>query len=521
MMKNRMAGPTRRTGLLLLIPALGACAGGSTPEAPGPEAVSPEAAMHQAVTTITAADMGARIGALADDSMRGRDTPSPELEKAAVYLSNEFRSLGLKPAGDDGTYIQRYDYKVSKLEPAATSVSVQGGASSGLEYGKDYFLVPSPQAAREGSPYYAGVAGAGVQIPAEARGGIIVFDHPVAELGQAWQQKLMSALQATMTSGAAGMIAILDPAFQADQVAMLASMTAQQRAPFPIVGITEEAARRLFAAAGVDIDAVRTAGVPAAMGNAVLEIRSAQSETTHRPPNVVAVLPGSDPALAGTYVVISAHFDHVGVGSPNEAGDSIYNGADDDASGTAAVLEIAEAFASLPKAPARSVLFLAVSGEEKGLLGSMAFAKNPTVPMDSVVADVNMDMIGRNARDTVIGIGQEYSSLADVLAEITGHHPELGLNVILDPKPEEMFFFRSDQLAFIKEGVPAVFFTTGEHPDYHKPSDDPASIDNDKAARVTRLGFLLAAHIAQDPERPAWTPEGKQKVDEMLARSPF
>ncbi len=520
MTKKRSAGARRAAGLLLLIPALGACAG-SRPQTPAPAAASPEAAMHQAVGTITAEDMGAKIGALADDSMRGRDTPSPELDKAAAWIANRFRTLGLKPAGGDGTFIQRYDYTVARLDPSETNVQVKADDASRLTYAEDYFLVPAQQAGTEAKAYYAGVAGQGSPLPATVKGMIVVYDHPVAELGQEWQQKLMSALQPTMMSGAAGMIAILDPAFPEDQMSMLASITAQQQAPFPIVGMTAEAAEELFSAGGVDLDAIRAAGEGAALGDAAYEIRSSRTQEEYQPPNVVAVLPGSDPALAGTYVVVSAHFDHVGVGAPNEAGDSIYNGADDDASGTAAVLEMAEAFASLPKAPARSVLFLAVSGEEKGLLGSMAFAKNPTVPMDSVVADVNMDMIGRNAPDTVIGIGQEYSSLSDVLAEITGHHPELGLNVILDPKPEERFFFRSDQLAFIKEGVPAVFFTTGEHADYHKPSDEPAAIDNDKAARVARLGFLLAAHIALDPERPAWTPEGKKKVDELLAGSPF
>src|SRR5690606_4787139 len=129
--------------------------------------------------------------------------------------------------------------------------------------------------------------------------------------------------------------------------------------------------------------------------------------------------------LRDTYVVVTGHFDHVGVGQPNETGDSIYNGADDDASGTAAVLEIAEAMAALPEAPARSVLFLTVSGEEKGLLGSMAFAENPTVPIDAIVANVNMDMIGRNAPDTVIGIGQEYSTLEGMLQRISSERPEL------------------------------------------------------------------------------------------------
>jgi Zn-dependent M28 family amino/carboxypeptidase len=214
--------------------------------------------------------------------------------------------------------------------------------------------------------------------------------------------------------------------------------------------------------------------------------------------------------------------EHVGIGAPDAAGDSIYNGADDNASGTAGVLEVAEAFASLPEAPARSVIFLAVSGEEKGLLGAMAYVEDPPlIDTEDVVANVNLDMISRLAPDTIIGIGQEYSTLQTVLDQIQEHHPELGLSVILDPVPEERYFFRSDQLPFIQAGIPAVFFTTADHEDYHQPSDEAWKVDNDKAARVSRLAFLLAYHVAQDPTAPEWTEEGWAKVQEMLGGSPF
>jgi hypothetical protein len=307
----------------------------------------------RAAETITAQDMARRIGALAADSMRGRDTPSPELEKAARYLTEEFRRLGLQPAGDEGTFIQRF--------------------------------------------------------------------------------------------------------------------------PVP---------RRGSAAAQV--------------------------------PNVVALLPGADPLLRDTYVVLTAHFDHVGVGAPDARGDSIYNGADDNASGTAALVEVAGAFAALPEPPARSVLFLAVSGEEKGLLGSMHFARNPTVPAEGIVANINMDMISRNAPDTLIAIGQEYSTFEDVLAEVLAAHPEVGLTVIRDPVPHEQLFFRSDQLSFIQIGVPALFFFTGLHEDYHRPSDLPARVDPEKAARVGRLAFLVAHWVANDPVAPQWTPDGKVQVERIL-----
>jgi hypothetical protein len=507
----------------MIMPLFAACAGGTPPQAPmadAPDGAAAEAGAHGAVATITPEDVSREIGVLAHDSMAGRDTPSPELEAAAQYIAERFRSMGLEPAGDSGTYMHRWEYQLSSLRPEETEIQIAGAEDPGLEYGVDFFMVPGMAATAAGA-VYLGVAGEDAPT-ADQRGKIVILDHPVATLDQEWQDATMSVLPPAMSSGVAGVIFVLAPEFPADAMGMLASMTAGQQAPFPVLGVTEAAAGRLVETAGTDLASLRGEDGEASIGDADLEIRWAKSAETFRPPNVAAMLPGSDPELRDTYVILTAHFDHVGIGAPDESGDSIYNGADDDASGTAAVLEMAEAFASLPEAPARSVIFLAVSGEEKGLLGSMAYAEDPPViDIGSIVANVNMDMVGRNAPDTVIGIGQEYSTLQDVLAEIQDHHPELGLNVILDPAPEKQFFFRSDQLAFIQQGIPAVFFTTDEHEDYHEPSDEPDKINNDKVARVARLAFLLAYHIAQDPTEPEWTPDGRARIDEMLQQSPF
>lgn len=230
---------------------------------------------------------------------------------------------------------------------------------------------------------------------------------------------------------------------------------------------------------------------------------------TSRAPNAVAVLRGSDPELAQTWVVFTAHMDHVGVGSPDESGDSIYNGADDDASGTAALLEIAEAFALLPDRPARSVAFVAVSGEELGLLGSRAFLTDGGIPAARMVANINMDMIGRNAPDSVVAIGMPYSSLGTRLEEVVSNRPGLGLSVVDDPWPEEQFFFRSDHYNFAAEGIPAIFLFAGVHEDYHRPSDSAERIDAGKIARVATAAFLLGLEIARDPEPPRWTAAGR------------
>ena len=229
-------------------------------------------------------------------------------------------------------------------------------------------------------------------------------------------------------------------------------------------------------------------------------------------PNVAGILEGSDPILKEEYVVFSAHMDHIGIGLPNAEGDSINNGADDDGSGTTAVLEIAEAFASLDMKPRRSVIFLLVSGEEKGLLGSAYFADNPPVPVDRMVADLNADMVGRNWPDTIVAIGMEHSDLGETLGLVNEAHPELGMTAIDDIWPEERFYFRSDHYNFARKGIPVLFFFNGTHEDYHGRDDEVDRIDADKAVRVSQLIFYLGYELANRSERPQWNPESLLQI---------
>jgi Zn-dependent M28 family amino/carboxypeptidase len=166
-------------------------------------------------------------------------------------------------------------------------------------------------------------------------------------------------------------------------------------------------------------------------------------------------------------------------------------------------------------------LFLAVSGEEKGLLGSGHYASHPTVPIEAIVANINLDMVGRNAPDTVIAIGQEYSTLGPLVERIAAEHLDLGLTVAPDPDPTEQAFFRSDHLMFVKQDIPAIFLTTWDHDDYHMPSDEASEIDADKAARIARLTFLLTWEIAEDPRAPDWNEGALDEVREILADSPI
>jgi hypothetical protein len=231
-------------------------------------------------------------------------------------------------------------------------------------------------------------------------------------------------------------------------------------------------------------------------------------------PNVVGILEGSDPALRNQYLVFSAHMDHVGVGQPNEKGDSIYNGADDDASGTIAVVELAEAFARLTPRPKRSLVFLTVSGEERGLWGSEYFAGHAPVAMANVVANLNIDMVGRNWKDTIVAIGKEHSDLGATLNRVNRQHPELGMTAIDDLWPNESFYTRSDHINFARKGVPILFFFNGTHADYHGLDDEVGRIDGEKEARIARLIFYLGLEVANAADRPRWNPQSYKQIVE-------
>jgi Zn-dependent M28 family amino/carboxypeptidase len=235
-------------------------------------------------------------------------------------------------------------------------------------------------------------------------------------------------------------------------------------------------------------------------------------------PNVAGILEGSDPVLKNEYLVYSAHMDHVGTtGQPGAAcgalgADSICNGADDDASGTAAVLELAEAFTQRGVRPKRSIIFLTVSGEEHGLWGSEWFVNNPPVPLPQIVANLNIDMIGRNWADTIVAIGKEHSDLGTSLNRVNTAHPELGMTAIDDRWPGQNFYGRSDHYNFARKGVPILFFFNGTHPQYHRPGDSVEKIDAEKEARIVRLLFYLGQDVANAAKRPEWMPASYKTI---------
>ena len=231
-------------------------------------------------------------------------------------------------------------------------------------------------------------------------------------------------------------------------------------------------------------------------------------------PNVVGLLPGNDPDIRDEWVVFTAHFDHV-AGGPDESGDSIYNGADDNASGTAAVMEIAQAFAMLPTPPRRSLAFVLVSGEEKGLLGARHFAQGASLPKEAMVADINADMVSMNWPDSIVVLGKEYTTLGPTLDRVIGSHPEVGISIMENPWPQMPLFHMSDQSAFAQEGIPGIFFFSGLHDNLHRPSDELEEVNTDKAARVARLMFYFGYEVAQAMERPLWTDAGREMLEEL------
>jgi hypothetical protein len=481
-------------------------------------AITADAALARAVETIQPRDFYARIGFLASDELRGRDTPSPGLERAAEFISAHMRALGLRPAGDDGGYIQRFPYEREQLDRAGFRVEARSAAGTlAPAFGTDVFVLPARVDSVVGVPLYAGRAGG--RLDGGAAGRILVFFVPDT-LGQAWQQSVSTALQSAFIAGAGAAVIVLDSLFGAPSLSMLADQLVGEVAPLPVLGLSYDVAKRIFRKAGMELGAVtaRTGQPPLPMDGLTLALRTPVDRVVAQVPNVAAVLPGSDPLLRDEYVVFSAHFDHVGVGTPDARGDSIYNGADDNASGTSAVMALAAAFAALDPAPARSVMFVLVSGEEQGLLGSRYFVQNPPVPVSRMVANINLDMVGRNAPDTVVAIGQEYSSLGPAVQAIAARHPELGLVVAPDLWPEEQLFFRSDHFSFAAVEVPAIFFTTGLHDEYHRPGDEAHLIDNDKVARVARLLFRFAHDVADAPDRPQWTPAGLAEIRRATSR---
>ena len=467
--------------------------------AASPAGLSAQAEAGTGAATITAGDLRRRIGALAHDSMRGRATPSPELDKAARHIALRFEAFGLQPADGD-SYLQEYPLTASRAGAPARQLLQIDGPGGGTIEASDILPVPGGRGQATGP--LAVVTPGGANPPA---GAVAVLRVAAEDTRQG-----LESVRGILEGGAVAVLLAVDA--PDDYFDGIRRFYERERLS---VGMPEEL--------GAPVALVRTQALPEALRAALASgagttawearVRTHSEFREERAYNTIGWIEGSDPDLRGEFIVFTAHMDHVGVGRPVD-GDSIYNGADDDASGTAAIIELAQAFASLETPPRRSLVFMTVSGEERGLLGSGWYAENPLFPLGATVANLNIDMIGRNWRDTLVAIGADESTLGASLRQTLREHPELGLEMIDDPWPEQNFYFRSDHYSFARKGVPILFFFTGTHEDYHGPNDESDRILYDKTARITRLIFHLGQRIADADERPEWDPAAYRRVVE-------
>ncbi len=474
--------------------------------------------LEAAAETITEQDVIRHIRVIADDSMLGRDTPSRGLDLTAQYVADRFKALGLNPGGENGTWFQRYPITRRHIDAGQSVISLASGSETGrapFASAARYLQGTVPDRPVSGNVLLVGGAIGADQAAAAVPGRVVLL------LMDRARPSADQVFRAINLAGAKAVILLSD----ADSASFAGRLVAQTRdrtamdigVPRPlIVEVRESVMAAPLAVAGVKPAAVRAAGRPIVRDllslGATIDVKEIVT-SRQTAPNTIGILPGTDPKLRSEYVLFSAHMDHIGI-TPGQP-DSINNGADDDASGTTAVMELAEAFSRPDARPRRSLIFLTVSGEEKGLWGSRYFSEHPVVPLKDVVADINIDMIGRNWPDTIVAIGKEHSDLGATLNRVNAAHAELGMTAIDDRWPEERFYFRSDHYNFARKGVPILFFFNGVHEDYHRPSDSPDKIEPEKEARIIRLIFYLGEEIASAAERPKWKPESYKEIVEQ------
>jgi Zn-dependent M28 family amino/carboxypeptidase len=487
----------------------------------------------------------AHVQVLADDKLEGRRTGSEGFRQAAAYVAAEFARAGLEPAGSSG-FAQTVAFRQRRIVEEKSSLAfVRDGREEPLRLGQDAaFSVRSELAPAVDAPlvfagYGLSAAEAGHDDLAglDLKGKVVVVmsgsPAPLSGALGAHYQNAAVRWTALRAAGAIGTITIQNPrtsdvAWERLSASRLKPAVSLADARFDDLAgqqlaatIHPTVAERLFAGSGHtfrDLVALADARKPlprfplpaAIRARTTLDTRAIECQ------NVVARLRGSDAAVASEHLVLSAHLDHIGVGAAVD-GDRVYNGAMDNASGVATLIETARALGGSNPRPRRSVLFVALTAEENGLLGSRYFAGNPTVPRSSIVANINMDMfLPLFPMSSVMVLGLEESTLGDRVRDVSGR---LGIAVMPDPQPQRRRFTRSDQFSFIRQGIPALAMKVGFKPGspeeavdarwtkerYHAPSDDlQQPIDLGAAATFTRLVGALTLDVANRADRPEW-----------------
>jgi len=495
------------------------------------------APVKKGLETIRAEEAKAHIDLLASPEYGGRDTGEKGCEMAAEYLAKQLASFGIEPFGDekDGkrTYFQAYPIQVAGgVSAGKLTLTPAQGAEQQLAFGTDFvYLGPVAPASKpdavavvdagsydatnvagnegrrrrnesaESAPTTSRPAPPPMKLPASAKGAWALLRVKGLQQGNAFflTQRLAAVARETE---AHGVLLVPDGEGEADAMKAVISMSVRRAAragkSFDAKGTgTPNQPPR---GASAPILAIASAEKAAQLvgGKAAFALEGA-ARTDH-PVNVVGIVKGSDPALAAEYVVHSAHYDHVGM-----QGGELHPGADDNASGSSALLEIAQAYSGVDR-PRRSVIFLWVSGEEHGLWGSEWFVTHPPVPLTSLVADLNTDMVGRsllNGKTKPEYMEMTPSVKNDAFNTLAARALEIGeLYGFPQMANGDRYWRRSDHYNFAKNGVPAMFLCNGEHEDYHRPGDTPDKIDNDKVMRSAKLCFHLGYETAMADARP-------------------
>ena len=483
----------------------------------------------QGLASITPQEMKAHVYYLASDDMRGRNTPSPELDTCAAYIARQFASDGLQPVGPENTYFQPfYVLKARLSEPNSLTVTTTRGETSYQI--KDDF-VPLHFTANQKVTAPIVFAGYGITAPeydyddystVDAQGKIVlVFTHEPQERDTASvfegrrpsdHSNLRMKIENAIDHGAVGLLLVHTPLhrFRRPPNPWPSLMRhagganvppiLEEKAEHKIVcmQIGKQLAQDLLEETGYTLEEIHQVidetltphsfQIPEKTVTMETTLDAERSVTQ----NVVGLWEGADPDLKDEFVVIGAHYDHVGV-----HGDSVYNGADDNASGTAGVLEIAQAFTQSNTRPKRSVLFITFAGEEKGLFGSRHYTNDPIFPLPNTVAMFNMDMISRNDTNEVAIIGSPTSSNLKAINEKANQ----ALEMKLDYEQEE-WFLQSDHYPFYRKNIPVLFYNSKDTPDLHRPSDDPEKIIPEKMAKIGKLVFSTAWIVANQTQKP-------------------
>jgi hypothetical protein len=468
--------------------------------------------MQKAVNGISAASMRKHLKFIASDELQGRNTPSPGLDRAAEYIAAQFKKAGLKAAGDDG-YFQTANWVQPVRNPRSFSLSIQSREGTlTAEPGQVSFAFPGAMDLRDVQVIkidFSNATAFAALKPSDIERKVVFTELPDLQRAERTRRGELVQAQRAFLAGLQSMKAALVLSIDRNGVAgtgfnagRLVDPENRPQAGAPPASLP---AVQLVGPSGVKLFDALQLGVTGAMLSINVD---APTEAPVKVRNVIGVLRGSDPALRETYVLVTAHYDHLGV-NPNVPGpDKIFNGANDDGSGTVSVIEIANALSRLKQRPKRSIVFMTVFGEEKGLLGSRYYGRHPIFPIEKTVADVNLEQIGRtdDSEGPQVGTcamtGFDFSDVGEIF-KAAGDL--VGIKVYKHPTKSDTYFGRSDNQALADQGVPAHTLSVAyEYPDYHQVGDHWDKVDYDNMAKVDRMVAVGLLMIANSTSEPKW-----------------